>query len=71
MPDGTSQCFEGKVYGHLTFPARGQNGFGYDPIFVPDGHLMTFGEMDNAEKYRISHRAVAFEAFAKALLPRI
>lgn len=70
-PDGESQCFEGKVFGHLTFPPRGQNGFGYDPIFVADGHLFTFGEMAPADKHRISHRARAFEAFAKALLPRI
>ncbi len=63
--------FEGKVFGHLTFPPRGRRGFGYDPIFVPDGHSITFGEMQPAAKHRISHRAVAFEAFAKALLPRI
>lgn len=71
MPDGQSQCFEGKVFGHLTFPPRGTQGFGYDPIFVPDGHLLTFGEMAPADKHRISHRAVAFEAFAKAMLARI
>ena len=70
-PDGETQEFEGKVFGHLTFPPRGTRGFGYDPIFVPDGHSITFGEMQPAAKHRISHRAVAFEAFAKALLPRI
>ena len=66
-PDGETQDFEGKVFGHLTFPPRGTRGFGYDPIFVPDGHSITFGEMQPAAKHRISHRAVAFEAFAKAL----
>ncbi|MGB0086550.1 MAG: RdgB/HAM1 family non-canonical purine NTP pyrophosphatase [Rhodomicrobiaceae bacterium] len=71
MPGGDVAKFEGKVFGHLTFPPRGGRGFGYDPIFVPDGHSITFGEMQPAAKHRISHRAVAFEAFAKALLPRI
>jgi XTP/dITP diphosphohydrolase len=71
MPGGGADCFEGKVFGRLTFPPRGARGFGYDPIFVPDGHAITFGEMDPAEKHKISHRAAAFEAFAKACLPRI
>ncbi len=70
-PSGDHQCFEGKVFGHLTFPPRGTHGFGYDPIFVPDGHTITFGEMEPAEKHRISHRAIAFKAFAQAMLPRI
>jgi XTP/dITP diphosphohydrolase len=71
VPGGEMREFEGKVYGHLTFPPRGSRGFGYDPIFVPDGHDITFGEMEPVAKHRISHRAMAFEAFAKALLPRI
>ncbi len=71
MPDGETEVYKGQVFGHLTFPPRGTNGFGYDPIFVPDGRSVTFGEMDPEEKHRISHRAVAFEAFAKAGLPRI
>lgn len=71
MPDGEVEAYEGKVFGHLEFPPRGKNGFGYDPIFVPDGYSITFGEMDPAEKHRISHRAAAFEAFAKVRLPRI
>jgi XTP/dITP diphosphohydrolase len=71
VPGGERQSFEGKVFGHLRFPPRGANGFGYDPIFVPDGHTISFGEMAPADKHRISHRAVAFERFAKALLPRI
>jgi XTP/dITP diphosphohydrolase len=70
-PAGEAEFYEGRVFGHLTFPPRGTNGFGYDPIFVPDGHSITFGEMDVALKHRISHRAIAFEAFAKARLPRI
>jgi XTP/dITP diphosphohydrolase len=71
MPGGALEFFEGKVFGHLTFPARGQNGFGYDPIFIADGQSATFGEMAADEKHRISHRAIAFEAFAKAKLARI
>ncbi len=71
MPEGEAEFFEGKVFGHLTFPPKGTEGFGYDPIFVPDGHSRTFGEMPAEDKHRISHRAIAFEAFAKACLPRI
>lgn len=67
-PDGASECFEGKVFGHLVFPPRGDKGFGYDPIFVPDGYSETFGEMDQALKHGISHRAIAFRLFAKAML---
>ncbi len=70
-PEGEVEIFEGKVFGHLSFPPRGDNGFGYDPIFVADGHSLTFGEMRPEEKHRISHRARAFEAFAKAMLARI
>ncbi len=70
IPDGTSECFEGRVFGHLTFPPRGGNGFGYDPIFVPDGHDETFGEMTPEKKHSMSHRAAAFELFSKAMLPR-
>ena len=62
-PDGRSDTFEGRVYGQLTFPARGDNGFGYDPIFIPNGYEMTFGEMDPSEKKAISHRAKAFDLF--------
>lgn len=70
-PAGDVEFYEGKVFGHLSFPPRGTQGFGYDPIFVPHGHNITFGEMDPVTKHRISHRAIAFEAFAKARLPRI
>lgn len=63
LPDGTQHCFTGEVNGHLIFPPRGNRGFGYDPIFRPDGYAKTFGEMDPAEKHRISHRARAFAQF--------
>lgn len=59
MPDGYSHTFSGEVRGHLTFPPRGAHGFGYDPIFVPEGHDETFAEMDADAKHRLSHRAKA------------
>ena len=67
-PDGHSEWFEGRVDGTLTWPPRGANGFGYDPIFVPAGHDATFGEMDPASKHAISHRADAFRKLVAALL---
>lgn len=67
-PDGTTEFFEGKVYGHIEWPPRGTNGFGYDPIFVADGQTLTFGEMEPADKYAISHRTRAFENFKRACL---
>jgi len=63
-PDGSESVFEGRVDGHLEFPPRGSNGFGYDPIFVPEGDHRTFGEMAAAEKKAHNHRA---RAFAKLL----
>jgi len=60
-PDGHTEEFEGHVNGTIVWPPRGNNGFGYDPIFVADGHKRTFGEMDPSEKHAISHRAKAFE----------
>lgn len=59
-PDGETKTFEGRVDWHLEFPPRGQKGFGYDPIFVPNGHDITFGEMNADAKHAMSHRAVAF-----------
>ena len=59
-PDGAEAVFEGTVSGHLTWPPRGDRGFGYDPIFVPDGHALTFGEMAPEAKHAMSHRAAAF-----------
>jgi XTP/dITP diphosphohydrolase len=61
VPDGTTQVFEGKVFGTLVWPPRGTRGFGYDPIFVPDGHKETFSEMEREFKNRLSHRMRAFE----------
>ena len=60
-PDGGAQAFEGKVFGTLIWPPRGTKGFGYDPIFVPDGYNATFGEMERELKNRLSHRTRAFE----------
>jgi XTP/dITP diphosphohydrolase len=60
-PDGAAQAFEGKVFGTLVWPPRGTKGFGYDPIFVPDGYNATFGEMEREFKNRLSHRTRAFE----------
>lgn len=59
-PDGHVESFEGTVEGTIVWPPRGERGFGYDPIFVPNGHDITFGEMDPDAKHRISHRAFAF-----------
>ncbi len=69
VPDHETEVFEGRVYGALTFPPRGDRGFGYDPIFMPEGQRFTFGEMDPRAKHAISHRAHAFEKFARAALP--
>ncbi len=60
-PDGETRVYEGEVRGQLNFPPRGEKGFGYDPIFVPDGHTLTFAEMDPAIKHAMSHRAHAFK----------
>ena len=65
-PDGHVECFEGRVEGRLAWPPRGDRGFGYDPIFAPDGHDETFGEMEPEAKARITHRARAFEQLAAA-----
>lgn len=67
-PDGHSEWFEGRVEGMIAWPPRGENGFGYDPIFVPAGRAQTFGEMDPAEKHAMSHRADAFGKLVAALL---
>ena len=67
-PDGEAALFEGKVYGHLVWPPRGSKGFGYDPMFVADGHVLTFGEMEPDAKHAISHRARAFHEFARTCL---
>ncbi|NIZ09633.1 RdgB/HAM1 family non-canonical purine NTP pyrophosphatase [Pseudooceanicola sp. HF7] len=59
-PDGHDEVFVGKVEGQVVWPMRGAEGHGYDPIFMPDGHDITFGEMDPKVKNNISHRADAF-----------
>jgi XTP/dITP diphosphohydrolase len=75
-PDGADETFEGRVDGVVVFPPRGTEGFGYDPIFLPDGLDLTFGQMSSEEKHGIpadgslalSHRARAFQKFARARL---
>ena len=62
-PDGHDEVFEGRMSGRIVWPMRGVQGHGYDPIFQPDGHDVTFGEMDRWEKNKISHRADAFQKF--------
>ena len=66
-PDVEDEVFEGRIEGNLTFPARGEKGFGYDPVFVPNGYDTTFAEMDHATKQNISHRARAFAQFVEYL----
>ena len=64
-PDGGLELFRGEVAGRLLWPPRGACGFGYDPMFVPEGGVATFGELDPAEKHKISHRACAFAKLAE------
>lgn len=66
-PEGPVVAVEGTVAGTLVFPARGERGFGYDPIFLPEGRAETFGEMEPAAKHAISHRADAFDKLKAAL----
>lgn len=65
-PDGQHEIYEGRVDGTLIWPPRGENGFGYDPVFQCDDHDITFGEMDPDAKHAISHRANAFAKIIKA-----
>ncbi|MCA0423912.1 MAG: RdgB/HAM1 family non-canonical purine NTP pyrophosphatase [Proteobacteria bacterium] len=67
-PDGREDVFEGRIFGTLAFPPRGQNGFGYDPCFIPEGEDRTFGEMTAEEKKRHSHRARAVSRLVERLL---
>ena len=76
-PDGHVEEFEGRIDGTLVWPQRGDKGFGYDPMFLPDGHARTFGEMAGEEKHGLpprgtglSHRARAFLKLAEACLER-
>jgi XTP/dITP diphosphohydrolase len=66
-PDGTERFYEGSAPGHLVWPPRGVLGHGYDPVFMPDGESVTFGEMQHARKNLISHRARALEAMFRDL----
>ncbi|MHA1157374.1 MAG: RdgB/HAM1 family non-canonical purine NTP pyrophosphatase [Alphaproteobacteria bacterium] len=66
QPDGVHRFYRGEVRGTIVWPPRGAGGFGYDPIFVPQGHKATFAEMSAAEKQALSHRARAFAALAAA-----
>lgn len=67
-PDGARVTFEGEVAGKLIWPPRGNNGFGYDPVFVPNGENKTFGELDAEKKHLISHRARAFSKLEASYL---
>ena len=69
-PDGATASFEGRLEGTLVWPPRGDRGFGYDPMFEPDGFDITFGEMDPDKKHAMSHRALAFAQLSAALLQR-
>ncbi len=65
-PDGHDEIFAGEVHGALTWPMRGTRGFGFDPMFVPQGESETFGEMDPSRKHAMSHRAKAFALLVDA-----
>lgn len=67
LPNGEEKVFEGEVFGHLTFPPRGTNGFGYDPIFIADNMTETYGEIAPQLKDAINHRAIAFKQLKKFL----
>jgi XTP/dITP diphosphohydrolase len=67
VPDGSVRTFQGQIDGTLVYPPRGERGFGYDPVFVPEGHAVTFGEMDPAQKHAMSHRARAFRQLVDAV----
>lgn len=77
-PDGHEELFEGRVFGTMVWPPRGAQGFGYDPMFLPDGRNQTFGEMDPHAKHGIpgdgsaalSHRARAFQTLARVLFKK-
>lgn len=67
LPGGDARLFEGRVEGRLAFPPRGENGFGYDPVFMPEGHTHTFGELPPEAKRALSHRARAFDQLIDCL----
>ena len=67
-PDGQIALYRGEAHGRLVWPPRGDKGFGYDPMFVPDGYALTFGELEPELKHKISHRARAFAKLVEACL---
>ena len=69
-PTGKSLTFRGEVWGDIAWPPRGNKGFGYDPMFQPNGHAITFGEMEPHIKHSMSHRAHAFRLFVDSCLRR-
>jgi XTP/dITP diphosphohydrolase len=69
-PDGAEALFRGEVHGRLSWPPRGNNGFGYDPMFIPKGYDTTFGEMAPEQKYGLDHRSRAFAKLVEACFPK-
>ncbi len=67
FPGGAVEVFEGEARGRIVWPPRGKKGFGYDPMFAPEGQSRTFGEMTDEEKLPLTHRARAFEKFLAAI----
>ena len=65
-PDGECETFEGVLPGELIWPSRGDKGFGYDPMFLPNGYAQSFGEMDPEEKHAMNHRSIAFRKLLNA-----
>jgi len=70
LPNGQVHNFEGRVDGSLVFPPRGSNGFGYDPIFIPNGGTKTYGQLSQIEKNQTNHRGIAFRKFEEFLADR-
>jgi XTP/dITP diphosphohydrolase len=67
-PDGDLELFRGEVAGSLVWPPRGEHGFGYDPMFIPEGGTLSFGEVDPGERIRVNHRARAFAELVESCL---
>lgn len=67
-PDGTEKTYEGRIMGQISWPPRGDKGFGYDPIFIPNGKNETFAEIEREDKQKISHRGQAFQLLIADLL---
>ena len=68
-PDGHDEIFEGSISGQIVWPMKGTKGFGFDPVFLPDGQTKTFGEMSPEKKHSMSHRSVAFKKLLDACFP--